>query len=105
MIKRLSRGLGAMAALAALGLGGSAIAAAAQSAPPAKPAVSQHQAQAPAGSGQSGSQTAPDRNSANESKGAGEHRGESGNEKANDGPGGHQDAPGQNVDHQFQGQE
>jgi hypothetical protein len=46
---------------------------------------------------QSGDQTTPDTESATTGE-------QSGSEQANDGPGGHEDQPGAEVDHQFEGE-
>jgi hypothetical protein len=108
MIKRITTLTGALAALAALALGGSAIATAQSHAKPHKRAVhhAQRTADTPTAATdgdnvQSDDQTTPDNTI--EATGS-----ESTNESAStetDGPGGHQDPNGVNVDHQFQGQE
>lgn len=94
-----------VAAIAALALGGVAYASSGGSATQHAKAKTAATAE-PIQSGpdtdniQSGDQTTPDTGSNAEQ--SSETTGESGS--ANDGPGGHADAPG-NVDHQFQGQE
>ncbi|HEY0477592.1 MAG TPA: hypothetical protein VGD37_08705 [Kofleriaceae bacterium] len=93
-----------VAAIAALAVGGVAYASSGGSAAPHAKATATAE---PGQSGpdtdniQSGDQTTPDAGS-NAAEQSSETSGESGS--ANDGPGGHTDAPG-NVDHQFQGQE
>ncbi len=52
-----------------------------------------------ASAAEQGDQTGPDEN------GTGQENGESENSAESDGPDGHQDPPGQQVDHQFEGQE
>jgi hypothetical protein len=118
MRKRILTATGAIASLSALALGGSAIASAQSSSAPASHAAKvHHTAEKTTGPDtdnvQSGDQTTPDtRATVNATKapstGSGtETATENGSESstASDGPGGHQDPAGANVDHQFQGQE
>jgi hypothetical protein len=112
MLKRFLTATGALASLGAMALGGSAIASAQNnSTTPAHHAVKVHHTTVEKTTGpdtdtvQSGGQTTPDPGKANASgtENATENGGESGT--AADGPGGHADAAGANVDHQFRGQE
>ena len=115
MLKRFLTATGALASLGALALGGSAIASAQNSTTPAHHAVKVHRTvektNGPdADNVQSGDQTTPDMNS--KAKASSTESGtETGTENSSesgtpsDGPGGHQDPAGANVDHQFQGQE
>lgn len=104
MINRLTTLAGTLAAFGAIALGTSAIASAQSShARHASTPAAAHHGRALSGASttadQSGSQTAPDTGTA-----AGETAGEAGGVEA-DGPGGHQDPNGINVDQQFQGQQ
>jgi hypothetical protein len=108
MLKRFLTATGALASLGAMALGGSAIASAQNnSTTSAHHAVKVHHTTVETTTGpdtdtvQSGGQTTPDPGKANAS--GTENGGESGT--AADGPGGHADAAGANVDHQFHGQE
>jgi hypothetical protein len=106
MRTRIMTAVAPVAAIAALAVGGVAYASSGGSAAPHAKATTTATAE-PVQSGpdtdnvQSGDQTTPDTGS-NAAEQSSETSGESGS--ANDGPGGHADAPG-NVDHQFQGQE
>lgn len=125
MLKRLTTTLAAFGALGALALGGSVIASAKQPAAHAKahakahathlsstradtadtPAEAPSTGVDPAGGAnvQSGDQSAPDTGSATPAQSGSENGGEAPSSEA-DGPGGHQDPPGANVDVQQQGQ-
>ncbi len=118
MLRRIRTTAGALVALGALALGGSAIASATQG--PAR-ATSHHakaavHAVAPKAASetpgardgdnvQSGDQSTPDSASAATAEAPDSGSAAEKTSSEADGPGGHQDPPGANVDHQFQGQE
>ena len=85
--------LGGLIGLPLLGVGGTAYAASVPAAPPNPPPA----ATAPAVHAQQGTNTAGTHDAPDPSEAANSHE--------TDGPGGHQDPPGAQVDHQFDGQE
>jgi hypothetical protein len=111
VFKRILKGSGALAALGALALGGSAFASAQSSTTAKQPAVKVHRTVEKTNASdmdniQSGDQTTPD-TGANAKASSTETSTENApeNSAASDGPGGHADPPGANVDHQATGQE
>lgn len=120
MAKRMQRLMVTVAALASLALGGAVFAQAHSASAKASPGSrAAHPAAVREAAGgvdrdnvQSGDQTTPDRTgTAAASPRSGEQSTEQSTEQSgesaspSDGPGGHADAPGANVDHQFQGNE
>ncbi|MBS1862853.1 MAG: hypothetical protein JSS68_14210 [Actinobacteria bacterium] len=129
MIRRLNKLLVTLAAVAAMGVGGAALAAAQQGGSVGHKA-DQHKVHKPSraatasqqtgeGTGnvqegdqggenvQEGDQGAPDTGQAGEqgAEGDGQPGSEGDTAQESDGPGGHADPPGANVDHQFEGEE